>query len=83
MSVEDATNDTIGSVSGSNLSPHVASLLLSVSVALHDESNTLSHVEAGILSGVHTIDLNESLVGVLKNLASKRSAVFTIQSPTF
>lgn len=72
MGLKDAANDTIGSVGGSNLTPHAAGLLLSVGVALHDVSNTLSHVEAGILSGVHSVDLNQSLVGVLKNLASKR-----------
>ena len=71
MRVEDAANDSISSVGGGNLAPHAAGLHHSVSMALHDESNTLSEVEAGILGGVHATDLNESLISVLKNLASE------------
>lgn len=72
MSLEDAANDTIGSVGGGNLTPHAVGLRLSVSVGLHNVNDTLSHVEQRVLGGVHSIDLNQSLVGVLKNLASKR-----------
>lgn len=69
--VEDAAHHSVGSVGSRNLAPDRSHLFSIGRARLVDVSNTLSKVELRVLSGVHSIDLNQSLVGVLKHLRSK------------
>jgi hypothetical protein len=67
VSVESATNDTIGSVSSAHLSPVDAELVAVFvsSGSLGDERNLLSVVEFSSLLGVNALDLEQRNVIVL------------------
>ena len=69
--LEDATNLSVGSVRSGDLSPHAAKFLTLRSIHLVDVGNTLSKIESGVLSGIHSVDLDDGLVHVLKNFRSK------------
>lgn len=69
--VKDAADHSVSSVAGRDLAPDRSHLFAIGSVHTVDVSNTLSKVELRVSSGIHSIDLNESLVGVLEHLRSK------------
>lgn len=63
---ETSTNDTVGTVDTSNATPddtELATVLFSLGVV--DVSNTLAEIEASIVSGLNTFNLEERNVGVL------------------
>lgn len=73
--VEDAADHSVRSVAGRDLSPNRSHLFTIGRVHRVDVSNTLSEVELRVSSGVHSIDLNQSLVGVLEHLRSKLNQI--------
>lgn len=73
--VEDAADHSVRSVAGRDLSPDRSHLFTIGRVHRVDVSNTLSEVELRVSSGVHSIDLNQSLVGVLEHLRSKLNQI--------
>ena len=50
---------------------------------LVDEEDTLAHVELSILNGIDSFNLNEVLIGILKNLRSTINELGITQTPTF
>lgn len=50
---------------------------------LVDEEDTLAHVELSILNGIDSFNLDEVLVGILKNLRSTINELEITQAPTF
>ena len=73
--VEDAADHSVRSVAGRNLSPDRSHVFAIGRVRRVDVSNTLSKVELRVSSGVHSIDLNQSLVSVLEHLRSKLNQI--------
>ena len=73
--VEDAADHSVRSVAGRDLSPDRSHLFTIGRVYRVDVSNTLSEVELGVSSSVHSIDLNQSLVSVLEHLRSKLNQI--------
>lgn len=77
VSSEDASNESVGSMSSDDSSPGCSELALVGILSPIDLANSLSEIPSGSLSIIDSFDLNKSLVSVLSVSGSMKLEKFS------